>query len=167
VRVIVLGLTLSLACGTHATGEVSPTPRASASTSGLPKSPLGSPLATGSPVRSASPSLPPGEAALDVHVIDGSSLTPVGNALVRVDPYGSEVRTDATGSAQLAHLAVSGVCRWVTISVTAAGFGKLEVVDEPLYPRRATFDARLTANPQRSYIGPPSGTAEGMNMCTR
>jgi hypothetical protein len=51
---------------------------------------------------------------------------------------------------------------------TASGYGRLEVVDSPLYSQsRATFDARLKTSDQRSLLGPPSGASEGWNLCSR
>ena len=170
VRLAVLGLALAivLACGPSAAGESAPTPQRTDSPTTTPNLvPSGTPRPTDSPSSSASASLPPGEAEIDVSVIDKSSLAPIANAIVRLDAYQREARTDATGAAQLSHLAVSGTCRWVTIVVTAAGYGSVEVVDVPLYPLRGTLDFRLTQAPQRSYIGPPSGNAEGDKMCTR
>jgi hypothetical protein len=92
---------------------------------------------------------------------------PISGATVRLAPFQMEARTDTSGTVEFRHLPVSGRCRWLTIVVSAPGFGRLEVVDNPLYPVRATFDARLRAFDQRSVIGPPASATEGETFCSR
>jgi hypothetical protein len=51
----------------------------------------------------------------------GSAL--VADAVVRLEPYGIEARTDAQGKFVLPPVDVPAPCRWVTVTVTKAGFG--------------------------------------------
>ena len=37
---------------------------------------------------------------------------------------------------------VTTTCRWISITVSATGYGVLEVVDQPLYPTHASADYR-------------------------
>lgn len=86
---------------------------------------------------------------------------------MQLEPYQREARTDASGRVEFRGLAVPGRCRWLTITVSAAGYGTLRVIDNPLYPLRATFDFRLRTDEQQSWIGPPASATEGDAYCAR
>lgn len=166
---LIIALAGVVACGRAATGEPLPTPvRSDAPIVASMSPPLSSPRPTDAPAASAAPPTPlPGEAYLVVQVIDASTLAPIRDATVRLEPFQQEARTDASGTTEFPHLPVPGRCRWLTIVVTAPGYGRLEVIDSPLYPQhRATFDARLTHSDQRSILGPPTGASEGWNLCS-
>jgi hypothetical protein len=130
-----------------------------------------SPPSAPTPVVLPSPSLAPvtkpGEAQLVGYVIDASSMQPIAGALVELSPYQRQARTDPSGRVEFLGLTVAGRCRWLTVVVSAPGHGTLQVIDNPLYPLRATFDFRLGVSDQRSYIGPPSSASEGEAYCSR
>ncbi len=170
-----------LACGRSATGaspgtgatvSASPSfpqpPRSDAPTAAYPTPPPVAARPSDPPAPTVAPTTQPGEAWVIVKVIDGSSFSPIQGATVRIDPYQREAPTDASGMVEFNHLPVSGQCRWVTIVVTASGYGSLQVVDDPLYPGHVvTFDPHLTTYDQRSYIGAPSGSTGGESFCSR
>jgi hypothetical protein len=72
----------------------------------------------------------------------------VGAAVVRLEQYGLEARTDAEGRFSFPKADVAAPCRWVTVSVTRSGFGNYRT-EFALYSPDAHRFAALDRAPRR------------------
>ena len=124
-----------------------------------------------SPVDATSPAVvtpPPGYAIYAGRVIAGDTLRPIPDALVRLAPFNVELRTDTGGSFEFRDLFVGPTCRWATIEVTKAGYGRLRRIDEPFEPTRLTATLTLDRQDVEVYVGPPrSQASKGESYCMR
>jgi hypothetical protein len=139
-----------------------------ASTSPTVPSPMPTPPPTG-PLANAPTETPlPAQALIVGQVVEQGTFHPVAGALVHLDPYALDATTDAQGSFTFRGLAVPGRCRWVTLTVTAPGYGRLRTIDNPLYPLRALFQLFLEPRDADHYMGAPQGaTPSGEAFCSR
>jgi hypothetical protein len=97
----------------------------------------------------------------------GSAL--VADALVRLEPYGVETRTDAQGKFVLPEVDVPAPCRWVTVTVTKFGFGGYRL-EFALYSPDAHLGLQLWLEHHDvdERTGPPEASANlGEAYCWR
>jgi hypothetical protein len=134
-------------------------------------------LGTENPIRNASPigrgfgcpDPPPtvsaGSALLDGRVSDEDGHA-IEDALIRMAPIGIETRTNIDGHYRLGPIAVPNRCRWVTIEISRAGWGKLTVVDAALPPGVSPANYVLRPVEQQVYEGPPA-IGQARDYCDR
>jgi hypothetical protein len=93
----------------------------------------------------------------------------VHSALIRIEPYAMERLADAAGRFTFEDLHVpNDRCRWVTITVSKPGFGRLRTIDNPLFEGVHYADLTLRSENQELYQGPPRASREqGERYCVR
>ena len=100
-------------------------------------------------------------------VMDGTN-TPIASAKVELSPFGVSELTDANGHFWFDGLPINGRCRWVTITVSAPGFGTLRRVDEPFLPSHLTATLFLGRTDSERYVGPSlAAYSPGPDYCAR
>jgi len=110
----------------------------------------------------------PGRAIYAGRVIAGDTWLPIPDALVRLSPFAVEMRTDSGGTFEFRDLDVGPTCRWATIEVTKAGYGRLRRIDEPFEPTRLTATLTLERQNVEVFVGPPRSQASGgESYCVR
>lgn len=103
-------------------------------------------------------------------VRDGDPGSPsVADAIVRLEPYGVEVRTDAAGRFVFPTVDVPAPCRWVTVSVAKAGFGAYSLEFALYSPDVGVFvRVSLERRDVSRHVGPPQAAANlGEAFCFR
>ena len=130
--------------------------------------PIPTPAAPARPTPIPEQSVAAGTARIVGQVLEARTFTPVADAIVSLDPYGNTARTNADGNFEIGDLPVRGQCQWLTISVSAAGFGRLRTIDNPLYPTVTRFQLFLERNDADHFIGAPQGgLPSGTAFCSR
>ena len=154
---LTLAVLAASACGSLRTA---PAPTTASATQRLPTPLEATPQAVVTPA--------PGYAIYAGSVIAGDTLRPIPDALVRLMPFNVETHTDSGGSFAFRDLFVGPTCRWATIEVTKAGYGRLRRIDEPFEPTRLTATLTLARQDVEVYVGPPrSQASRGESYCVR
>jgi hypothetical protein len=85
-------------------------------------------------------------------------------------PYDVEMLTDQDGRFEFhgLQIGIGATCRWTTIEVTKAGYGRLRRVDEPFAPDHLTATLTLEREDVNVYVGPALAEAtRGESYCVR
>lgn len=129
--------------------------------------PTGRPLPVAVPTPSPSPwpTAAPGEGYEFGQVFDEGGR-PIAGALLRLEPWGIRVTTDAEGRYVLQGMAVQGQCVWGTWTVNAPG-RSLTRFDEPVYPYSGQRSVTLRPGDSVQYVGPPRAfQVQGRAYCS-
>jgi hypothetical protein len=101
-------------------------------------------------------------------VVMDNTNTPIPSATVELSPFGASALTDANGHFRFDDLPINGRCRWVTITVSAPGFGTLRRIDEPFLPAYLTATLFLGRTNSERYVGPSlAAYSPGPDYCVR